>query len=380
MIRDQKSKQFVDQTQVFFLADLGGRVASLSTPAYLSLKDFLGYGTTLSTERISLLNTISEFDERILSTLNVPFRRLYIKPSAKYQNTSTEDGSFKDEWGVEYKKVGHYHERVGHPLSIAKVEDLADFPWPNPSDTSRTSGLSERLEKLSKNEDLILIGGHISAGIFQDCWNLRGMERFLIDLIEDREFAEALLDKVTEIHIGMWENFLSVIGTSVEIVETADDLGGQHGLLISPKMYKEIIKPRHIELNNAIRKITNAKILFHSCGAIQSLIPDLIDSGIDILNPIQPLPNLMDPITLNAKYGDQIIFHGGLDVQLLLINGTPEDVRKHVRHYAFTFGPERYIMAPANTIQPGTPPENIVAAYEEISAINKAILRNNIAK
>jgi uroporphyrinogen decarboxylase len=129
-------------------------------------------------------------------------------------------------------------------------------------------------------------------------------------------------------------------------------------------MYRDLVKPRHAALNAAIRGRTRAKILYHSCGAIVPLIDDLIEVGVEILNPIQPLRGLMDPGTLRRRYGDRLIYHGGLDVQALLPNGTPAQVRAHVRHYLDTLGPERYIMAPANSVQPGTPPENVVAAYE----------------
>jgi uroporphyrinogen decarboxylase len=129
-------------------------------------------------------------------------------------------------------------------------------------------------------------------------------------------------------------------------------------------MYRDLIKPRHAALITAIRRRTPAKIFYHSCGALMPLIDDLIDTGVDILNPIQPLPGLMDPEALKARYGDRLIFHGGLDVQSLLPCGTPDQVRDHVNHYLDALGPERYIMAPANSVQPGTPPENLVAAYE----------------
>jgi uroporphyrinogen decarboxylase len=190
------------------------------------------------------------------------------------------------------------------------------------------------------------------------------MEQFMVDLAADREFAEALLDRVAAIHIAMWDNFLGAVGEYVDIVGTADDLGGQSGLLISPEMYRQIIKPRHAALNAAIRARTRARILYHSCGAIMPLIEDLIEIGVDILNPIQPLPGLMDPEELSTRYGDRLIFHGGLDVQRLLLEETPDQVRQHVKRYLETLGLERYIMAPANSVQPGTPPENLAAAYE----------------
>jgi uroporphyrinogen decarboxylase len=340
------------------LVDLGGRVASLSKPAYLALKAHLGFGADLTNETVTLLNTIGHLDERVLRCFDVPFRRLYLRPASAFRLEVAGDGSFSDEWGVGYRPRGPYNERVEHPLAGATLADLDRFRWPDPHDPGRVEA-----RRLYNETDFSLAAGHVSAGIFQDCWNLRGMARFFEDMALDREFAEALLDRVAAIHVAMWEHFLDAVGEYVDLVETADDLGGQTGLLISPRMYRDLIKPRHAALNAAIRCRTRARILYHSCGAIGPVIDDLIEIGVDVLNPIQPLPGLMDPEELKKRYGRRLIFHGGLDVQSLLPTGTPDQVRAHVRRYLDVLGPERYIMAPANSVQPGTPPENLVAAY-----------------
>ena len=346
------------------VVDLGGRVASLSTPAYRDLKAYLGYGMALTGETVTLLNTIGRFDERVLERLDVPFRRVYLRPAATFKLTVADDGSFCDEWGVGYRPMGPYNERVGHPLAGATLADLDRYPWPDPCDPGRVEGLAEEARRLYEETDYSLVAGAISAGIFQDCWNLRGMARFFEDLILNHDFAEALLDRVLAVHVALWERFLEAVGEYVDLVETADDLGGQAGTLISPRTYRELIKPRHAALNAAIRERTRARIFFHSCGAIMPLVDDLIEVGADVLNPIQPLPGLMDPQVLKARYGDRLVFHGGLDVQSLLPSGTPDQVQAHVARYLDVLGPERYIMAPANSVQPGTPPQNFVAAYE----------------
>ncbi len=346
------------------VVDMGGRVASLSTPAYLQLKSHLGYGSELTVETVTYLNTIGYFDERVLQYFDVPFRRVYLRPASTFQLVVADDGSFHDEWGVKYVPVGAYNERVGHPLAKATLEDLEHFPWPDPHDPGRVEGLAEEARQLYEETDFSLVAGAISAGVFQDCWNLRGMAQFLEDMVLNRQFAEALLDRVLAIHIALWEHFLDAVGEYVDMVETADDLGTQTGLLISPRMYRELIKPRHAALNAAIRSRTQAKIFFHSCGAIMPLIDDFVEIGVDVLNPIQPVPGLMDPEELRAHCDGRLVFHGGLDVQQLLLTATPDQVRAEVSRYLSVLGPERYIMAPANSVQPGTPAENIVAAYE----------------
>lgn len=351
------------------VVDLGGRVASLNTRAYLDLKAYLGFGPELDGETVTLLNTIGQPDEHVLERFDVPIRRVYLRSARGFEVTAREDGMFFDEWSVGYRPMGEYNERVEHPLADATLEDLDRFAWPAPSDPGRVQGLQEEAAALFHDTDFCLAAGHISAGIFQDCWNLRGMDRFLEDMVLDVEFAEALLDRVTDIHIGMWDAFLGAVGEYVDIVETADDLGTQNSTLISPRLYRSMIKPRHARLNEAIRRRTDARILYHSCGAIMPLIGDLIEIGVNILNPIQPLPGLMDPEDLTARFGDHLVFHGGLDVQRLLLFGTPSEVRAHVQRYFGALGAERHIMAPANSVQPGTPPENIVVAFRSAAEL-----------
>jgi uroporphyrinogen decarboxylase len=346
------------------VVDLGGRVASLSLPAYLELKAHLGLGARLTDETVTLLNTVGRLDERVLQHFDVPFRRVYLRPPSTFRLEVADDGSFHDEWGVGYRPRGPYNERVGHPLAGATLGDVERYPWPDPHDAGRVEGLAEEAHRLYGETDFSLAAGHVSAGIFQDCWNLRGMAQFLEDMALSPKFAEALLDRVTAVHIAMWGHFLDAVGETVDIVETADDLGGQIGLLISPRMYRDLVKPHHAALNAAIRSRTQARILYHSCGAIMPVIDDLIEIGVDILNPIQPVPGRMNPEELKRRYGQRLIFHGGLDVQSLLLTGTPDQVRAHVLRYLDVLGAECYIMAPANSVQPGTPPENLVAAYE----------------
>lgn len=355
------------------LVDLGGRVASLNTSAYLDLKNYLGFGHRIDVESVTLLNTVANIDNRILEYFNVPFRRVYLRPADSFKVETAESGMFTDEWGVGYKPLGEYNERIGHPLADGELRDLDDYPWPDPIDPGRIRGLEEEIFNLHDKTDYAIVAGHLSAGVFQDCWNLRGMEQFLCDLYINTEFAEGLLDRVLDIHIRMWQRFLEIAGPYVDMVETADDLGTQESLLISPELYRELIKPRHAALNAAIREKTSAKILFHTCGAVMPLVEDFIEIGIEILNPIQPLPGRMDPEELNHRFGNRLIFHGGLDVQRVLPEYSTAQIRAHVARYYEQLGSESYIMAPANSIQPGTPPENIVTAYEAASNSGRLI-------
>ena len=312
-----------------------------------------------------MLNTIGRFDERVLQHLDVPFRRVYLHPPSTFRLEVADDGSFHDEWGVGYRPMGPYNERVGHPLAQATLADLEHFPWLDPHDPGRVEGLADEARRLYEDTDYSLVAGAISAGIFQDCWNLRGMEQFMADLKTNREFAEELLDQVTVFHIGMWRVFLDTVGEYVDIVETADDLAGQRGTLISPQMYREIIKPRHAELNRAIRESTQARILYHSCGAVMPLIDDLIEIGVDILNPIQVAAKDMETDRLKAEFGNEICFWGAIDTQHVLPFGDKQAVEEEVKKRIADLAPGGgYILAPSHNIQAGVPPENVVCMYD----------------
>ncbi len=352
------------------VVDLGGWVCSFNVEPYLDLKSHLGFGKEIEEEPVTFISTIGRMDERIAQHFSIPFRRIWPRTGSSYTREILEDGSFFDEWGVLLRPKGHYYERTGQPLKDATIDDLEIYPWPDPYDPIRVEGLAQEASKIYHETDYSLVASPIWTGLFQQCWFLRGMEKFFEDLALNREFAEALLERVSSIYAGYWEVFLDCVGNYVDFVETGDDLAGQTGPMISPTMYRELIKPAHAHQFDAIRQSTGAKIFFHSDGALMPLIDDLIDIGVDILNPIQPLPGLMEPEVLRERYGDRLIFHGGLDVQSLLQKGSPDEIRSTVRHYLDTLGTERYIMAPANIITPGTPPENLVAAFDEAHKYN----------
>ena len=343
--------------------DLGGFVNSFTKESYLEFKAHLGYGTDLNEETVTMINTIGRMDNRVLQRFDIPFRRVFPSAASSFRFEYAEDGSFRDEWGITLRPMGTYYAREGSPLKDATIADLDDYPWPDPDAPSRYEGLADEARRLDKETAYSLVGASIWSGPFQQCWYLRGMQKFLEDMILNPEFATALLERVTAIYTRLYENFLNAVGEYLDVVETYDDLGGQTGPLISPRLYRRIVKPAHGRLFAAVHAKTKAKLFYHSCGAIKPLVDDLIEIGVDILNPIQPLPELMDPEELSARWGDRLIFHGGLDVQKLLYNGTPDQVRVSACRYLDTLGPERYIMSPTCPILPGTPPENLVAAF-----------------
>lgn len=223
------------------------------------------------------------------------------------------DGMTFDELGIGYRKVKLYWERCYFPL--AHMEDpveLRDYPWPDVRDKRRVTGLRDQAIKIRNEDKAVAVFGSWggSTGIFELSWYMRGMERFLMDCVENVCFAEELLDKQLELHKGLWENILEEVGDIVDFACTGDDLGTQNSLLISPSLYRDLIKPRQKELISHIKKFTQAKIYYHSCGAIEPLIKDLIDIGVDVLDPIQP--TALDTRRIKAEYGNELVFFGGL--------------------------------------------------------------------
>ena len=190
------------------------------------------------------------------------------------------------------------------------------------------------------------------------------MENFFMDLIINKEFASALMGYVTDYHVRLYENYLDAVGEFVNVVHTSDDLGAQAGPYMSLDMYREIIKPHERRFMSAIKNKTEAKILHHSDGAIASFIDDLIEIGVDILNPVQPSPE-MDPPSLKKAFGGRISFHGGIDQHRALTSGTSDDVREEVELRIRQLAPGGgYILAAAQTVMPEVPAENVICMFE----------------
>ncbi len=350
--------------------DLGGKNNTMIDEGYYRLKKYLGiHNQSPEEEFSSTYSVVVKFDERVLKRLNVDFRRVFLK--GKNIELSRKPGqeyfTGVDEWGIGLRKISCYAEMVGHPLENASIDDLKDYPWPDPFDPIRTKGLREEAKRLYYDTDYAIISGEIGGGLFEyACW-LRGMENYLVDMMLNKEFAIKLIEKIFEVEKNLWEVFLTAVGDYVQIVEVADDYGTQEEPMISPELFREIIKPYHKRLVSFIKEVTGGKVKVkhHTCGSVYDLVEDLIDCGVDVLNPVQPLAKNMKPEKLKPKFGKRICFHGGIDEQYVLPRGTVEEVREEVRRKINGFAKGGgYILSPAHCIQPDVPPENIVAMYD----------------
>jgi uroporphyrinogen decarboxylase len=287
-----------------------------------------------------------------------------------------EDGYDKlvDEWGIEWWKPvdgGYYFDMRRHPLeNIDSVAELARWKFPDPLDAGRYEGMAERADLLMNQQKVAYVLGRNAPGVWEIALWMRGFENYFCDMVANVRFAEALMDAILEVKQRYWARALELVGPNVMMVSEADDLASQDRCLCSPELYRKLIKPRHTQLFAFIKKTARApvKIFYHSCGAVSELIPDLIESGIDILNPVQVSAAGMDTRELKRRFGKDVTFYGGgVDTQQVLPRGTPQQVKDEVRRRIEDLAPGGgFIFNTVHNIQADVPPENIVAMWEAL--------------
>jgi uroporphyrinogen decarboxylase len=352
--------------------DLGGPVTGIAVKAYEGLLEHFGLAEDIiisdQKQQLALPS------EDVLARLGVDTR--YLLPGTPHSWTLdiTEDETgyeFVDEWGMTVrmpKEKGFYFDMVRHPLADLDVADLRHYEWPDMRDPGHTEGLAERARELHEETDYALVTRN-AGSLFERGWNLRGLENFLIDLLTDEPFVNAVLDKLLELNMEFLDEYLGATGEYLQVVALGDDLGTQKGPMISPDLYRKFVKPRAKELFAFVRERTDAFVFFHTCGCVYHFLPDLIEVGVDVLNPVQVTTAEMDSRRLKEEFGDHLSFWGAIDTQQVLPFGTPEDVREEVRRRIGDLGTGGgYVLGAVHNIQAGVPAENIVAMYEEARA------------
>jgi len=275
-------------------------------------------------------------------------------------------GLSTNEWGMVFKNTGQYNEFYEFPLVHAQnAKDIENYNFPDPFAPGRWNSAQKTLNKYGKTHGII---ADLETTLFETAWYLTGLEKFLIDMMMEAEYINPLLDKIQFIHTEYGKKLIEM---GADVLWCGDDFGTQTSLMIDPDTFRSIFKPRIKEMFKEFRKVNpNIKLAWHSCGAVEPLIPDFIDIGLDILNPIQPLATGMDPQVLKDTYGKNIIFFGGICVQDLLPNGTPDAIKAEVIRRAKILGKDGgYIIAPAHNIQEDTSVENILALFESVTQL-----------
>ncbi|MCX6996431.1 MAG: hypothetical protein NTV49_04950 [Kiritimatiellaeota bacterium] len=353
--------------------DLGGNQTGIHKNAYLKLIKHLGIRDDL--QIMDSVQQLARPCEAVLERFHVDTRYIAAGAAADWKGgivrTIREGRAWQnltDEFGVCWsmpEDQALYMDITLHPLADATVAEVRDYPWPRGDDPGRFAGLRERALQLRKDTPYAVVSG-ISGVVYETCWYLRGLEQWLCDLLTNPNFCEAVLDQTLKFWLDWFRAFLDEVGDVVDVIMIGDDLAGQEGLLFSPAVYRSLVKPRHKKLVQYIRSRTQAKIWYHTCGSCLAVIPDLLDNGMQILNPVQTSARNMDPAALKNRFGRDLVFWGGgCDSQHVLPRGTPTDVSADVRKHVTALKPGGgYVFSNIHNIQGEVPPENIIALYD----------------
>ncbi|MCL1896109.1 MAG: uroporphyrinogen decarboxylase family protein [Clostridiales bacterium] len=300
----------------------------------------------------------------------IPLRYVDVRPTEKqtdytkyYRGLPPEAKplSWNPEWGVYSTpgSVAHFEEMI-HPMrDFTSVSEIEDYPFPDFDADYRWAGMGEQVRDI-KQKDFVALA-FMEMTIFEICWYMRGMEAFLMDLVADEEFACALMDRVVEIRAASARRYAEA---GVDILMLGDDVSTQLDMMMSPALWRRLLKPRLAEICAAARAENPDILLFyHGDGNLTSIIGDLIEAGVDILNPVQP--ECMDPVKIKEEYGDRLSFWGTIGTQSTMPFGTPADIREKVREMIGTVGRGGgLVLAPTHVIEPDVPWENIEAFVE----------------
>jgi len=348
--------------------DLGSTLATTMTAgAHRRLRAHLGLAAEPEPPFFSKRSSTVVPDQAILERFDVDARPVLLGSAEAKPDRDLGGGAFIDEWGITWSKPsgGHYINTGGPFSGIEEPSPrlLDEFAWPDPDDEGRYRGLRERARALHEGTGCAVVLG-LGVGPVHQCQFLRGYAEWLEDLLANSAFAEGLLDRVTDFWVATATRALAEAGSYVDLVMFGDDVGTQRATLLRPSLYRSLVKPRHRRMVEAVKRF-GKPVFYHTCGAVVPFIPDFIEIGIDVLNPIQVSAAGMDPRRLKSEFGRDLAFWGAIDNQRLLPFGTPAEVREQVLRRIDELAPGGgYVLSAAHNIQEDVPPENIVALYD----------------
>ena len=361
---------------------LWGGSYGLIDEIYLRFMDYFDLGAPVAPFREG--HSISYIDNRLLKILATDIR--YVYPNHLPNSPITTEGesdTFKDSYGqIWHKSSPYYFAGEGILSTLHPGDEITDFiDFPNPKDSFWMEGVAEQAKSLREETDFFVTMRMISShGPFQTACDLRGTENFLLDMSLHPEFAQALLSHITDVQVGLLEAAMETGGDYFDMIELpGDDYASNIGLMFSPQMFRDFIKPVLIRFIETIRRYRpDIAIMLHSDGLITQLLDDIIEIGIDVIHPLEPLPGL-DFKQVKERYGKEVTFLGAIDIRQAL-PGSKDDVIQELRTRIDQLGPGGgYILAPSNHIQADVPIENIVTLYQEAHQYGKYPLKVGVS-
>lgn len=344
--------------------DVWGSASRLCNRLYLEVADDQGWGDLGA--HVSASRSGDYVDHRVADLVGADIRHVVFGKPKYFAPYRDADGIEYNEWGVGFTRIAGEPAIARVPFTEADRSVLEGHRWPDPADPGRLAGVVTQARRWHERGDYYVATSSLVSGLMLDIGPyLRGFEEFFMDLHLNPGFAEALIEKVTEVLIEMHRAALAPIGPYVGWVEFTSDHGMQDRLLCSQKLYRKFFKGAYARLFAEVRKVApNAKIWLHTCGAVRDLIPEFIDMGVDILNSLQPRAAGMDHARLKRDFGRDIVLHGGLDMQGAL-GGTAAEAAAEARRCLDAMAEGGgYIFAPSNHFMQDVPLENFYAVYE----------------
>ena len=347
----------------------GGPATQIHPEAYSNLLAHLGYEEENLPVSHRGEGQVVAPSERVLQRFDADVRGFYPGNPDVSQGRAIDESSYVDEWSVTWRKsavMAPYINVLGplQHIDDPVPADVSTVKWPEPNDPGRIRGLRESVQKMRNETDYAIVL-NLPNCTFALCQRVRGFTEMFEDLLTNASFATALQEQVTDTICGIAELALGAVGDLIDAVSTADDLGVQNQSFMSASLYRTMVKPHHARFIETLHRHTPAPVILHSDGSVYELLPDIIDAGVQVLNPVQVSAGGMDPERLKREFGNDLAFWGGIDTQHVLPFGTASDVEREVGLRSADLGRGGgYVLGSVHNIQSEVPPENIVAMFD----------------
>jgi uroporphyrinogen decarboxylase len=357
--------------------DLGSTmVTGITLRAYRSLLQALGEGDRPDPPLFDRVQQLVVADQDILDRLGVDTTALARwLPGRPPQNEREDDRylMFDDLWGISWrmpKDSGLYYDMFRHPLAGKSLEEARSYPWPDPTKNFDRQAVRELARRLHETTDKAIVAPGFGSGILELTLWLQGFDQGYMNLLADKQLTTWLLDKITDLKMAYAEVMLEAAGDYCQVFYGGDDVGHQTCPAMRPELFRELMVPRYKRYHEFIKlKAPHIKVFFHTCGAVYPLIPDLIEAGVDILNPVQVAATDMgDTARLKREFGRDLTFWGGVDTQQIMPHGTPQEVKDEVRRRIEDLAPGGgYVLDTVHNVQADVPGENLLALVEALN-------------